>query len=434
MSMNFYRSDGWVKTSQGPAVSGAQIWVCLQPANVQPPITPPRTLPVPWSGPNPQAQIYSDAGLTPITQPIITDGFGHYDFYALPGVYTVVVLFGGKMQQFYIDQSVGLAGSSGASLLLSTNGTPNFNQTALNFVQGSGITLATDNFGNMTITGSTPPPPATGLTLQTNEVPNVSQTLLDLHAGTGVSLVDNGSGRVTVTNTAPAPVVNNQFGYSSWGALRVSCGATGSSIVGIGIISGWTLANTSTTALQSPTATEPWMMQYNGQTGASATTSFAYGAQADCTIGVMRRVGWRVKINQNSSNVRYWIVETENISVAMYSNTPAESVFGFRYSSTSAGDTYWMCYAGVGSGGGQFSAISSGVLPDTTASHYFEVQRDGAGGLNYYIDNNLVGNIPAGTPIPSATKQLYAAVCVDNNNTANTRSFQLASWYLENVR
>src|ERR1019366_2254443 len=139
----------------GPAVPGAQIYVCTQPCNVFPPITPPHTLPVPWFGPNPQAQIYSDAGVTPIVQPIITDGFGHYDFYALPGLYTVVVMFGGKVQQFYIDQTLGNAGSSNPSpLVLSTNGTPNFNQTALNFVQGSGITLSTDNFGNMTITGS----------------------------------------------------------------------------------------------------------------------------------------------------------------------------------------------------------------------------------------------------------------------------------------
>src|ERR1035437_1113532 len=152
---NYYLSDGWVKAVQGPAIPGAQIYVCLQPANVTPPITPPRTLPVPWVGPNPQALIYSDAGVTPIVQPIITDGFGHYDFYALPGLYTVVVMFGGKVQQFYIDQTLGNAGSSNPSpLVLSTNGTPNFNQTALNFVQGSGITLSTDNFGNMTITGS----------------------------------------------------------------------------------------------------------------------------------------------------------------------------------------------------------------------------------------------------------------------------------------
>src|ERR1035437_8864169 len=157
---NYYRSDGWVKAVQGPAIPGAQIYVCLQPANVTPPVTPPHTIPMPWVGPNPQALVYSDAGFTPIVQPIITDGFGHYDFYALPGLYTVVIMFGGKVQQFYIDQTLGNAGSTTTSpLVLSTNGTPNFNQTELNFIQGAGITLSADNFGNMIITGSVITPP-----------------------------------------------------------------------------------------------------------------------------------------------------------------------------------------------------------------------------------------------------------------------------------
>ena len=138
---NFYRSDGWVKTTLGPAVAGAQIYICLQPSNSA------------FLPPTPLALIYSDAGLSPITQPIISDGFGHYDFYALPGLYTVIVAYGGNVQQVYPDQSVGAVGSSGGtSLILETNSTPNFNQSVLNFIQGSGITIVTDNLGNSTFT------------------------------------------------------------------------------------------------------------------------------------------------------------------------------------------------------------------------------------------------------------------------------------------
>src|ERR1035437_5964437 len=174
---NYYLSDGWVKAVQGPAIPGAQIYVCLQPANVTPPITPPRTLPVPWVGPNPQALIYSDAGVTPIVQPIITDGFGHYDFYALPGLYTVVIMYNGKVQQVYVDQSIGNVGTNaGTSILFATNGTPNFNQTLQNLVQGAGITLATDNFGNTVISGSGG---GSGPVLKTNGVLNGSQALLN---------------------------------------------------------------------------------------------------------------------------------------------------------------------------------------------------------------------------------------------------------------
>ncbi len=163
MPSNFYRSDGWVKLVQGTAVAGAQIYVLKQPANVVAPITPPNTIPIPFV-PNPQVQVYSDAGFTPVSQPIITDGFGHYDFYTLPGLYTVAIYFGGRLQQFYIDQSIGNVGSTlGTSLLLEVNGSPLFNQTLLNLQQGGGIILAPDNFGNVIISSNG----ASGISLKT---------------------------------------------------------------------------------------------------------------------------------------------------------------------------------------------------------------------------------------------------------------------------
>jgi hypothetical protein len=83
----------------------------------------------------------------------------------LPGLYTVVVLFGGKVQQVYVDQSIGNVGSTtGASVLFSTNGSPNFNQLVQNLVQGPGIVLVTDNFGNTTITNTGITPPVTSRT------------------------------------------------------------------------------------------------------------------------------------------------------------------------------------------------------------------------------------------------------------------------------
>ena len=201
---SFYRSDGWVKDVRGPAIPGAQVYVCLQPANVFPPVTPPRTTPVPWAGPNPQALIYSDAGFTPIVQPIITDGFGHYDFYALPGLYTVVILFGGKVQQFYIDQSLGNIGTSlGTSLQILTNGSPNFNQLVQNLVQGAGMVISTDNLGNTVFTSTGGG--GGGPVLETNGVANTSQALLNLKNGTNIGIVSDGLGGVTVSNTAPTP-------------------------------------------------------------------------------------------------------------------------------------------------------------------------------------------------------------------------------------
>jgi hypothetical protein len=164
----FFRSDGWVKTSQGPAVPGAQVFVCTQPANA-----PTTLVPV---GPTPLAPIYSDPnGLVAITQPIISDGFGHYDFYATAGSYTVLVYLNGTLQQVYPDQSVGGVGSGGGTGL----------------VAGPGISI----FGSeISCTFSQP-------SFETNGVANTDQALLNLIAGAGISLASDGSGGVTISAT-----------------------------------------------------------------------------------------------------------------------------------------------------------------------------------------------------------------------------------------
>jgi hypothetical protein len=136
---NVFRTDGWVKSSLGPAVPGAQVYVCLQPANLA-------SLP-----PSPLANIFSDPrGLVPITQPIITDGFGHYDFYAANGVYTLVVGLSGLIQQVYPDQSVGGASGTngttpGTALVLQSNGVANGNQLLFNLHSADGTVVITDD-------------------------------------------------------------------------------------------------------------------------------------------------------------------------------------------------------------------------------------------------------------------------------------------------
>ena len=139
MSTNYFRFDGWVKSAQGPAVPGAQIYVCTQPANAT-------ALP-----PTPLANVFSDVnGLVPITQPILTDGFGHFDFYAAAAVYTIVVGLGGIVQQVYPDQSIGGAsgttgGGGGTALSLQTNGVSNSNQLVLNLKSSDGSVVLTSN-------------------------------------------------------------------------------------------------------------------------------------------------------------------------------------------------------------------------------------------------------------------------------------------------
>lgn len=96
----FYRNDGWVKNALGNAIAGASVYVVNQPANTA------------FVPPDPLASVFSDVnGLAPITQPIFSDGQGHYFFYALSGFYTLVVVTGGTTQQVYQDQTIGLPGT-----------------------------------------------------------------------------------------------------------------------------------------------------------------------------------------------------------------------------------------------------------------------------------------------------------------------------------
>lgn len=149
---NVFRTDGWIKTVQGPAVPGAQIYVCLQPANST-------SLP-----PTPLANIFSDVnGLVPLAQPIITDGFGHYAFYAAAGVYTIIVANGGIVQQVYPDQSVGGfsgTGGGGTALTLQVNGVNLSSQSTQNLVSGTGIGITDQGGGAVLITNTNTGVPA----------------------------------------------------------------------------------------------------------------------------------------------------------------------------------------------------------------------------------------------------------------------------------
>jgi hypothetical protein len=75
----YYRRDEVVTDSMGNPLSGIEVYLCGQPAstNVTPPV--------------PLIQLYADsAGQKPITQPVVTDGYGRASYYAAQGIYTCV--------------------------------------------------------------------------------------------------------------------------------------------------------------------------------------------------------------------------------------------------------------------------------------------------------------------------------------------------------
>src|ERR1700761_27709 len=92
----FLRRDDWVTDAMGNALSGASVYVCSQPATTG-------TIP-----PSPLVQLYADsAGVTPITQPVTTDGYGHAFYYVTPGTYTIVYYSPQILEQVLPDQTIG---------------------------------------------------------------------------------------------------------------------------------------------------------------------------------------------------------------------------------------------------------------------------------------------------------------------------------------
>ena len=164
---SFFRADGWVKSVLGQALAGVAVFVLNQPANTVSPVNPKTQNPLPFV-PNPQQQVFADPlGQVPLTQPIYTDGFGHYDFYVAPGTYTVALY---NTQNSYTvpfavypDQSFGLAQSQGVSFsqitgLLSLSqinatGTP----SSSTYLRGDGIWAAISGMGTVTSVGLSAP-------------------------------------------------------------------------------------------------------------------------------------------------------------------------------------------------------------------------------------------------------------------------------------
>jgi len=207
MSVTYFRSDGWVKSSTGPAIPGAQVFVCTQPAD---------TADYP---PTPLASIYSDpAGLIPLSQPILTDGFGHYDFYAPSGTYTLVVAFGGSIQQVYPDQSVGAVIASGLLVLNNPIVNPNFNDTIPSAPPGY-VNVSWQFSGGYV--SACVPISASGATIEINGsvitggVPNFNNTTPAAPAGnTNVLWQHDSSGNISayVQTSSISTSVNNQSG------------------------------------------------------------------------------------------------------------------------------------------------------------------------------------------------------------------------------
>lgn len=188
----YFRGDQFVKSPLGPAVAGAQVYVCTQPASV--PQAP---------APSPLAALYADSGgISPLTQPLTTDGFGHAWFYAAAGIYTIAIYLNGILQLKLPDQLIGSNGVG--SISLQTGGVPNFDQAIENLIAGLNISLTPDTLGGTTISSVLP--------LKTDGVLNADQTEENLLSGTNIHLVNSGAG--TTINTSFGLVQTKRLVYT----------------------------------------------------------------------------------------------------------------------------------------------------------------------------------------------------------------------------
>ena len=136
---------------------------------------------------------------------MLTDGFGHADVYLNPGLYTLVVAFGGVIQQVFTDQSVGGVGTGsgiGTALALQVNGTPNVNQLLLNLTGQNSVAVSDAGNGTVNITGAV---------FQTNGTPNTLQSTLNLIAGANVTLTSDAFGGTTIASTSATFSGNASF-------------------------------------------------------------------------------------------------------------------------------------------------------------------------------------------------------------------------------
>lgn len=109
----YARGDFSLQNAQGQAIAGAQVYILSQPANITN-LTPQATIYGNSSGSG-TAVCGSTAGL--LTQPLITDGFGHACAYIASGTYTVCYVSQYTGKQCYQDQTISLpgGGSGGGS-------------------------------------------------------------------------------------------------------------------------------------------------------------------------------------------------------------------------------------------------------------------------------------------------------------------------------
>lgn len=187
--MALARDDRYLTDALGRALAGAEVWWCTQPASTA------------TNPPSPLASIFTDlTGSTPLTQPVITDGFGHADAYMNAGVLYTVVLWHPLFGPYPVvlkDQSLGGGGGGGGSTVTAFAG------GLLGTIDGTNKTFVLSNAG----TALTTLPTQQTVWLNFPQIQGIGYS--------GPALV--GGQATIVFATAPQPAAGSVAGDSLWG-------------------------------------------------------------------------------------------------------------------------------------------------------------------------------------------------------------------------
>lgn len=267
--------------------------------------------------------------------------------------------------------------------------------------------------------------------LQTDGVDNTDQAKLNLKTGSGISLSSDGSGGVTISGTVDTNI--GTFAFHPWMCWVSDPDGIGSSnITAINTAHGTTSTGSSSLVRTAP---GPLFNRYtsSGSAGSSCSNrwTFGSGGATNMPYGDFRRMIWRVR-PVTTNDTRYWMTINGDNSLpfnsGLMTNLPNTDLAGFRFS-PNAGDTHWMVVCQTDSS--HSHVFDTGIAPDTSNAHAFEVKWDGATTMSFWYDGTLLVSYTTDLP-PVLTSNVFdSMVSADNQGAAVAVSEDFLMAYVE---
>lgn len=410
-----FRNEGWVRSAHGPAIRGASVYVCTQPASTE-------NVP-----PTPLASIFSDPkGLVPITQPLLTSGLGHYFFYAAAGFYTVVTSLGPGNKTIYPDQTVGENSDPAAiPLALEVNGAPNVIQSIINLENSPTVFFQDNGDGSVSAIN------VSSVEVEVNSAPKANQSLLNMTDSPTVAFANPGGGIVSATKIPPADSISPM-------AHGLTINATGLPLSFLGTVMAVVSPNIiSATATEARRLSIPLVSNF-GSNYLYETTQILFGVPTyQITLGSLKSL--RARVGRGTvdagESILMWCGLTDADTTPntpptdqglWISDTSLFNFIGFRYS-VQALDVGWACVASNASG--PQTEVLTNISPN--AMHVLKLVKSGTS-FQFYIDGVLITTMAAAN-IPAPGTLLTPFVGCSSNSGSGTPNIVLSNFWWNDI-